>query len=62
MEIEVGCCCCCCWTSRNDMRKGWLAAIFCITESSRRSVSTLAIMIRRPLIIAAVFVRAGEAY
>ena len=59
MEIEVGCCC---RTSMKDMRKGWLAAIFYIMDSSRRSVSTLAIIIRRPLIIAAVFVRAGEAY
>ena len=33
--------------------RGWLAAIFVIRESSRRSVSTLANIIRRPLIIAA---------
>ena len=59
MEIEVGCCC---WTRRNGIRRGWLAAIFCIMDSSRRSAATLAIIIRRPLIIAAVFVRAGEAY
>ena len=41
-----------CWTSVRGMRKGWLAAIFYIIQSSRRSASTLAI-IRRPLIHAA---------
>ena len=35
------------------MRKSWLAAIFCSRESSRWSVSILAIIIRRALIIAA---------
>ena len=59
MVIGVGCCC---WTRRNGIRRGWLAAIFYIMDSSRRSVSILAIIIRRPLIIAAVFFRAGEAY
>ena len=43
----------CWWMRRNGKRKGWFAAIFCIIELFRRSVSTLAIIVRRALIIAA---------
>ena len=47
VEIGTGCC-----TSVRDMRKAWLATIFCITKSSRHTRPTLAI-IRQPLMYAA---------
>ena len=46
--------------SVRDMRKGWLAAVFCIMKSSRRSVSTLA-SIRQRLMYVAALSEPGEA-